>query len=292
MILVTTPTGDIGGRVLGRILAAGAAARVIARDPARLPDAVRARVEAIAGSHADPAVIARALDGAEAVFWLPPGAMDSPGPDAAYVGFSRGLCAALPSSGVAHVVGVSALGRGWSGPAGHVTASLRMDDMIAATGVHYRALACASLMDNILRQAGPIRDDGAFYGPTPPDLKLPHVARADVAAAAARLLLDRRWRGVRDLPLCGPEDLTHDEMAAIMSDALGRVVRYRQIPMAVFEATVRAAGATDAMTRAYVEMMAAKNAGMDMIAPPASRAETPTSFRRWCETELRPACAG
>ncbi|MBP2326895.1 hypothetical protein JOF56_007280 [Kibdelosporangium banguiense] len=47
---------------------------------------------------------------------------------------------------VVHVVGVSALGRGTpvGDRAGLVTASLAMDDLIASTGVAYRALACLS----------------------------------------------------------------------------------------------------------------------------------------------------
>ena len=291
MIVVTTPTGDIGARVLARVLDAGAEVRVIARDPSRLPDGLRGRVEVIEGSHADPQVIERALDGAERVFWLPPGRPDSPSAEAAYVEFSRAFCEALPSSTVTHVVGVSALGRGWPEPAGLVTASLAMDDRIAATGVGYRALACASLMDNVARQAVPIRDDGVFHAPTPGDLRLPHVAKADVAAVAARLLLAPDWQGVEEVPLLGPEDLAFDEMAAILSGVLGRPVRFQEMPMDRFEEMMRAIGASDGMARSYVEMLAAKNEGMDMMTRPAARHETLTTFRAWCEAELRPAIA-
>ena len=42
MIVITTPTGDIGRQVLDRVLDSGQAVRVIARDPSRLP-AARAR---------------------------------------------------------------------------------------------------------------------------------------------------------------------------------------------------------------------------------------------------------
>jgi hypothetical protein len=56
------------------------------------------------------------------------------------------------------VVGISALGRGVVANAGYVTASLAMDDLIAGTGVAYRALTMPSFMDNTLRQVEPIRD--------------------------------------------------------------------------------------------------------------------------------------
>ena len=292
MIVITTPTGDIGARVLARVLDAGAEVRVIARDPSALPGGVRDRVETVEGSHADRAVIDRALPGARAVFWLPPGSPSAPDAEAAYVGFSRAFCDALPSSGVGHVVGISALGRGWPRPAGQVTASVAADDMIGATGVAYRALACASLMDNLLRQADPIRETGTFYQPTPGGVRLPHVAKADVADVAARFLLDLDWEGVRDVPLHGPEDLAFEEMAAIMSDVLGRPIAFREMTMDQFEGMMRATGASEGMARAYAEMLTAKNDGMDAMAPPPHRRDTPTTFRRWCEAELRPAIGG
>ena len=291
MIVVTTPTGDIGARVLAHLLDAGEKVRVIARDPSRLPGGLGSRVEVVEGSHADAHVIERALDGAERVFWLPPGAPGEPSADAAYVEFSQAFRDALPSSTVTHVVSVSALGRGWPRPAGLVTASLAMDDMIAATGVAYRALNCASLMDNAARQAGSIRDDGVFHMPTPNDLRLPHVAKADVAAVAARLLFAPDWQGVAEVPLLGPEDLSFDEMAAILSEVLGRPVRFQQMPMDRFEEMMRASGASEGMARSYVDMLTAKNERMDMMNRTAARGETPTTFRAWCETELRPLIA-
>ena len=291
MIVVTTPTGDIGARVLAHVLDAGRKVRVITRGPSRLPAGLCARVEVVEGSHADPEVIGLALAGAEQVFWLPPSSPSEPSAEAAYVEFSRAFREALPSSGVTHVVGVSALGRGWPRPAGLVTASLAMDDMIGATGVSYRALACASLMDNVLRQAGPIREDGVFHAPTPGDLRLPHVAKADVAAVAARLVLAPDWQGVEEVPLHGPEDLCFDEMAATMTDVLGRPVRFQEMPMDRFEAMMRTTGASEGMARAYALMLTAKNEGMDTMARAATRDETPTTFRAWCEAELRPVVA-
>ena len=288
MILVTTPTGDFGARVLRRVLDAGRPVRVVLRDPSKLPDGVEGRVEVVEGSHADAGTIGRAPDGARGVFWLPPGPPDSPGPETAYPGFSRAFADALPGSTATHVVGVSALGRGWPTPSGHAAASVRMDDLIGATGVSYRALARASLMDNLARQAAPIRETGAFHQPTPGDLKLPHVAKADVAAVAARLLLDPDWRGVEDVPLRGPQDLSFDEMAAIMTEVLGRPVAFRAVPMEDFGPMMRSMGASEGMARAYVEMLTAKNEGMDTAGESGTRADTPTSFRQWCEDELRP----
>ncbi|MEM7711715.1 MAG: NAD(P)H-binding protein [Pseudomonadota bacterium] len=291
MILLTTPTGDIGARVLRHLLDADAQLRVVVRDPARLPPDVRDRVDIVRGSHADAATIGAALDGVSRVFWLPPGDPTAPDAQAAYVTFSKPFADALPASSVSHVVGVSALGRGWAKPAGLVSASLAMDDGIAATGVAYRGLACASLMDNLMRQLDALRS-GALYAPTPGDLPLPHVAKADVAAVASRLLLAPDWDGSQEVPLYGPEALSFDEIASILSNVLGHPVAFHEMPMDAFGAMLRSAGASEGMIRDYALMMTAKNEGMDAVPPGASTADTPTTFRTWTERELHPVLLG
>src|ERR1700752_1578076 len=120
MIVITTPTGQIGGQVLENLLGSSESLRVIVRDPSALPTDVRARVEVVEGSHGDPAVVNEAFAGADAVFWLAPPDPHAPSVEAAFVGFTRPPAEALKNQGVKRVVGVTALGRGtpWAGRAG------------------------------------------------------------------------------------------------------------------------------------------------------------------------------
>ena len=291
MIVITTPTGNIGSQVLANILDSAERIRVIARDPSKLSSQVPNRVEVVEGSHSDAAVVKKAFAGADRVFWLVPADPRAPSAEAAYLDFSRPACEALKTSGVKQVVGISALGRGWPKDAGHVTATLKMDDLIASTGVSYRALACASLMENFLRQAALIRDHGAFYWPTTADRKEPACATRDVAALAARLLLSRSWTGVESIPMLGPEDISFDEMMAIISDVIGKPVQYHLMAMDDLKAMMIKRGASEGMARAMVNMMTAKNEGMDHLVKrtPSSSSDTPTSFRRWSEEVLKPA---
>lgn len=292
MIVLTTPTGDIGSQVLRALLDGSPAEelRVIARDPARLPHAARDRVDVVTGSHGDPDVVDRAFAGADAVFWLVPPNPYAVTVDEAYCGFTRAAADAFARHGVGHVVGVSALGRGtaMAGRAGLVTASLAMDDLIAASGVAYRALANPSFMDNVLRQVDGIRQ-GVFTGTDAPDRRSPLVATRDIAAAAARLLADRSWSGVDSVAVLGPEDLSADDMAAIMSEVLERPVRYRQQSFEDLAATLTAAGVGEAFVAGMVDMMRAKNGGLDLGVPRTERTASPTTFRQWCTEVLKPA---
>ncbi len=203
MIVLTAPTGLIGHQVLKNVLDKGEPIRVIVRDASKLPAEVLKRVDVVQGSHADPAVAKRAFRDADAVFWLVPPDPKATSVEAAYVDFSRPACDAFRSEGVKYVVGVSSLGRGKAQAkrAGNITASLAMDDLIASAGVNYRALANSSFMDNILRQTATIKSNGFFSSPTPGDLKVATCATRDIAAIAAKMLIDRSWSGNGDFPV-------------------------------------------------------------------------------------------
>ena len=291
MIVITAPAGLIGHQVLRNVLGSGQPVRVIVRDPSGLPAQARGRVEVVPGSHGDFDVVDRAFAGADAVFWLVPPDPHAESAEAAYVDFTRPACDAFKRREVQRVVGISALGRGTAaaGHAGLVTASLAMDDLIAGSGVSYRALTMPSFMDNLLRQVPAIRDRGMFFTPVSGDRKLPSCATRDIAAAAARLLLDESWSGNGHVAVLGPEDLSFNDMAQIMSEVLGQPVRYQQIPPQALKDRLTGAGMSDAMAQATVDMMTAKNQGLDNAEPRTPESTTPTPFRQWCQEVLKPA---
>ncbi len=294
MIVITAPTGNIGRPLLSKLLesapAAGEELRVIVRDPARLPDAARGRVEVITGSHGDAMVLDRAFEGADAVFWLVPPDASLP-PHDGFSGFTRPAAKALAAHGVGHVVGVSALGRGTSlaDRAGLVTASLAMDDLIAGTGVAYRALANPSFFENLLEEVDSIRDKGVFTDVVDADRKAPLVAVADIAAVAAGLLLDRSWTGTGSVPVLGPQDLSPNDLARIMTEQLGRTVRYERQSLDELHTTLLGYGLDKEFVQGVVDMKRAKDQGLDAGVARTPDTGSPTSFEQWCAQTLMPA---
>jgi uncharacterized protein YbjT (DUF2867 family) len=291
MIVVTAPTGLIGHQVLENLLGSGEPVRVIVRDPSRLPAHTRERVEIVQGSHSDADVVDQAFAGADAVFWLVPPDPHAGSVEAAYVDFTRPACDTFKRHEVRRVVGISALGRGTAvaGHAGLVTASLAMDDLIASSGVSYRALTMPSFMDNLLRQTEPIKNRGVFGTPISGDRKLPSCATRDIATVAARLLLDNSWSGASHVAVLGPQDLSFNDMAQIMSEILGKPVRYQQISAQALKDRLTGAGMSDAMAQGTVDMMVAKDQGLDNAEPRTPESTTPTTFGQWCQETLKPA---
>lgn len=292
MIVVATPTGQIGSQVLDKVLDGGEEpVRVIARDPSHLGPQVHERVGVVQGSHGDPEIVAEAFAGADAVFWVVP-----PKPRAEdifdyYRGFTRPACEAMESRGVGRVVGVSSLGRGVADEGvGLVSAAYAMDEMIEGTGVGYRALRMPAFMEDMLNfHLGTIGSRGAFFGSQSGDRKTPVCATRDIAAAAARLLLDDSWGGQGSFPVLGPEDLSFDDMAQIMSEVLERPVRYEQLSSADHKAILMEHGMGEAYAQGIADNQAQADRGIYNAEPRTPESTTPTTFRRWCEEVLKPA---
>jgi len=292
MIVITAPTSQIGSKVVSAVLDADAPLRLIIRDPAKLPSIIRDRVEIIEGSHGDASIVDRAFEAADAVFWLAPPAWKQT-LEEAYIDFTRPAAAAIRRHAVARVLSVTALGRGtpWQDRAGPVTASIRMDDLLMESGAAFRGLAMPSFMENTARQAAVMKEKGMFFGPIRPDRKLPFTATRDMAAAAARLLVDHSWGGQNEAPLLGPEDMSFDDQAAIISEVTGRPVRYQQISFDQFKQQFLDRGASEPVAQGYVDMYRAKDEGLDNAAVRTPQNTGPTSFRALCEQSLKPLLA-
>jgi len=148
-----------------------------------------------------------------------------------------------------------------------------------------------AFMDNALQQVVAIRQ-GRMFGPTDADKKLPHTVTRDTGAAAALLLRDRSWTGQEDVPVLGPEELSYSDLAAIISEVIGREVSYQPVPFNAFKAQLMERDLTDAFAQGYINMLRAKNKGMDNVAPRSTAIIGATSFRQWAEEKLRPMVLG
>jgi uncharacterized protein YbjT (DUF2867 family) len=290
MIVITTPTGQIGHQIVNNILDSGKSIRVIARDPSRLDPKIRDRVEIVQGSHDDINVITKAFAGAESVFWLVPPNLSVEDAKQYYLDFTRPACEAIKSQGVKRVVGVSSLGRKVAENYGLVAAAYAMDELIESTGVSYRSLQMPAFMDDILSfNIGSILSQGAFFGSQSGDRKTPACATRDIAAVATKLLLDDSWSGQGSVPVLGPEDISFNDIAQILSEVLERPVRYQQISRADHKAALMQHGMGESYAQGIVDNQAQADRGIYNADPRTPQSSTPTSFRQWCEDTLKPA---
>ena len=91
------------------------------------------------------------------------------------------------------------------------------------------------------------------------------------------------------MPVLGPEELSYADLAAIVSDVIGREVHYEHQIYEAYKEVAMARGLTKAFAQGFVDMLRAKEEGMDNVASRATAIIGPTSFRQWVEEELKPA---
>ena len=288
MIVVTTPTGQIGHHVVRDLLGAGEPVRVIARDPGRLPQEVAERAEVVQGNHNDRDVTMAAFQGADAVFYVVPPDAATDDVRAHYRAFAQAAAAAITARSVRRVVAVSTLGRGYPKEAGHLSAALEAEPVLEGTGVHYRSLAMPFFMDNLMNQAAALKEHGTIHMPNSADQELLTIATPDIAGVAVRLLTDATWTGQEAVPVVGPDRLTPAQMAGVLSEVLGAPIRYQQTSIEEYAATLSQYGMSRAWVQGLADMAAAQNDGIYSHRQPGPETVGPTTFRAWAESVLKP----
>lgn len=288
MIVLTTPTGDIGSKVLAEILKSDEPIRVIVRDAAKLDDAIKNRVEVIEGSTDNKEVVTKAFENADAVFWVVPGDDNTDDLEAHYIRFNKVAAHAAKAQNVTRLVWVSTLGINLGETSGHLSAAKAGDVPLIETGIAARILDPATFMENYLRSVSSIKQQSVYYGVHTGDNVLHTVSTKDIAKNATELLLDHSWDGQEHVPLIGPDNLTPNQMAKVMSEVLGKPISYVQSDIEATRMRMMGFGMSEAAAGGLMDMAVAQSNGVYIAeAETAERAQT--SFRTWCETVLKPA---
>lgn len=283
MIVLTTPTGNIGSKVLGVLLSTPTLAeplRLIVRDPAKLPANLPASLEIVRGATDDPAALRRALRGADTLFWCQPDTPTAEDYLKAYDDWSRLACEAVDAAGVERVVAITGAGGEPSMPAGPATGLALIEKNLSESKAALRFLRCGSFFSNLLWQWDAVMRDGVFGYSMPGDVPSPQVATGDIARVAAGLLLDPTWTRRGSLSLLGPRDLSYNDIAAELSRRLGRPVRYEQMPADAYRELCIQGGLSPSAAQGLVDMFAYLAAGYRED-PRADHTLTPTTFGQW-----------
>ncbi|MBO2463248.1 SDR family oxidoreductase [Actinomadura violacea] len=222
MILITGAGGAVGSALLDELRAAGRPARAGYHTASKAERARAAGQEAVALDLGDPASLPPALRGVDEVFLL--GAM-SPH----QTRHELTMVEAAAAAGVRRVVKLSV----WRADE-ELTPIARLhrpvERALESSGLAYTFLRPNFYMQNFTRQmAASIRADGEF-AQLAAKAPISFVDVRDVARCAAGMFAgDSSESGVHDgrtYALTGPAALTYDQAAAVLSDELGRTIRY------------------------------------------------------------------
>ncbi|MEU1816962.1 NAD(P)H-binding protein [Streptomyces roseifaciens] len=285
-IVVTTPTGHVGSRVVRLLLQAGVRPRVLVRDPARLDEATRARVDVHRGDLTDAGFVREAVAGAGTVFWVDPTPHTAADPIGASLRTAAPLVEAARVGDVRRVVFLSSIGAEKRQGVGHIDALAGIEEQLDATGADVLHLRCAYFFTNLLFDLEGL-SRGVLTTAFDPGRPMPWVDPRDIGDVVAARLLSDAWQGRVVQAVHGPEDLTFGQVAQILTDALGYPIRLDPVSDSATRDALRAAG----LPPSAVEGIVGMTAGSRDLVPEQPRdllTTTPTRLGGWAHDRLRP----
>ena len=239
-VLVTGATGNVGREVAAQLAAAGASVRAFVRDPrtARLPEGAGAAQ----GDLSAPQTLERALAGVRAVFLIWP-FLATDGAPAVLAAIARAArrVVYLSSSAVGEDAGRQA------DPVSQLHAD--MERLIEDSGPEWTILRADTIASNALGWAGQVRAGDVVRGPRIAATAV--IDPRDVAAVAVRALAGDGYPGAR-LVLTGPQVLSRAEQVCMIAEAIGRPLRFEEVPVRVAREQMLADGRPPALVEALL----------------------------------------
>jgi uncharacterized protein YbjT (DUF2867 family) len=230
VVVVTGATGNQGGAVVKNLLERGHEVRAVTRttDSAKARELANAGVTLVRASLEDTAALTKALEGATSLF-----AMTTPFGGGTQAERRQGISAAnaAKAAGV-HLAFTSVGSANRQTGIPHFDSKYEVEKHIADIGVRATVLAPVYFMENLLFGREQLAK-GIYAAPLPPTRRLAQVAVANIGAVAVRLLEDpARFAGKR-FDLAGDE-LTGNDVIAVLSRVTRRPFTYYQVPLDVF----------------------------------------------------------
>ncbi|GAC1523040.1 MAG: SDR family oxidoreductase [Polyangiales bacterium] len=277
MILVLGSTGTVGGEVARQLIAAGEKPRLLVRDKGKAK-AFEGKAEIVEGDLDRPDTLAPAMKGIDKLFLLATGT-NMPELEAKAIDAAK-------KAGVKHVVKLSVISADTPQLAlakWHAQGEKHLVD----SGLAWTMIRPGNFHTNALGWASTIKSQGAFYQPTG-EGKWASVDPADIAAVAVKALTAPGHEG-KAYTLTGPESLTAAQYAAKLSTAIGKPVKFVDVPPAAAEDGMSKLGMPKPYVSALLELMAAMKAGhTDYVGDDVQKVlgRKATSFEDWAKKNL------
>ncbi|EMQ4857042.1 SDR family oxidoreductase [Morganella morganii] len=250
MIAITGATGLLGQHVIENLLQTVPAGQIVAivRNPAKGASLSRKGISVRQADYNDEASLIRALQGVEKLLLISSSEIGQ------RVTQHRNVINAAKSANVKFIAYTSLLHADTS-PLGLHTEHVETEKMLADSGILYTLLRNGWYTENYLASVPAALEHGVFIGAAG-DGKIASAARADYAAAAARVISEDGHAG-KVYELAGDEAWTLSDLAKELTEQSGKNVVYQNLSQADFVAALKNAGLPDELS----EMLADSDVG-------------------------------
>jgi uncharacterized protein YbjT (DUF2867 family) len=211
-------SGPVSQIFVDGFLGLGVEVRVLARNPERVAPR-HPEAEIVRGSMAEPADVARVMEGVDAAFVMTPmGMRNQPGPE---VEVARAVIEGAQASQVPHLVYTSVLGADRRRGVGILDAKLEIERMIEASGVPYSILRCGTYMEDIFDPNMKRLNEGTFFFPVNKNRRFMYTSQRDVPRFVVEELLKKSKALNRAFNFAAPGTWSVRDVERALSEASG-----------------------------------------------------------------------
>jgi uncharacterized protein YbjT (DUF2867 family) len=229
-VLVTGATGKQGGAVARALLARGHQVRAATRDPESEAAQIltRAGARLVEADFRKRDSLIASMQGTDAVFAMT--TFFEEGVDAE-IEQGKSLVEAAVAAAVPYVVYTSVAGADQKTGIPHFDSKYQVEKHLQASGLAYAVVAPVYFMENVyFPQALDGLRQGVYAAALPGDRQLEQIAVEDIGKFAA-LMIEQRDRFAGQRIDVASDELDGNEQADVLSEILGREVRYHEVPL-------------------------------------------------------------
>ena len=259
-ILITGANGNISSKAIKALQGSGHKLIGLVRDKGKAKDLEAMGVELRVGDLTHLRTVEKAFSGVDTAFLLaPPGEL-------APAQISNGLWGAR-QGGVKHVVRMSAVGAAHDAPTINSRFHALSDSELERSGLTYTILKPHFFTQNFMGMAKMIVDQGTIFFALG-DAKLPMIDVHDIAETVAKVLANPAPHAGKTYTLTGASAVGVADVAAALSKALGKEVKYQPVPVEAAVENMAKMGAGDYTQTALRDYFTAYSRGWESQVTP------------------------
>ena len=269
MYVVVGATGNTGSAVVETLLSRKQPVRIVVRSADKGAAWKAKGAEIAVASLDDVSALTKAFEGAKGVYLLVPPNYGA----AAWLADQRArmdrAAEAVKKSGISHVVFLSSVGGHIAEGTGPIKAARYGEQILGKSVSNLTVLRPSYFMDNW----APVLDVAKGQGLLPtfiaPQAMVPMISTRDIGRVGAEQLM-AGGKGKQIVELAGPEEYSPEQVAAALSQILGREVSAQHAPLSAVVPTFKSFGFSDEAAKMFEEMYTSFSTGAIGYEHPAS----------------------
>ena len=260
MFVVLGATGNTGSAVVETLLSRKQPVRIVVRSADKGAAWKAKGAEIAVASLDDVSALTKAFEGAKGVYLLVPPNYGA----AAWLVDQRArmdrVADAVKNSGIGHVVFLSSIGGHIAEGTGPIRAARYGEQVLGGAVKDLTILRPCYFMDNWAPVLGAAKGQGVLPTFIAPQAMVPMISTRDIGRVGAEQLI-AGGKGKQIVELAGPEEYSPEQVAAALSQILGREVSAQHAPLNAVVPTFKSFGFSDEAAKLFEEMYTSFSTG-------------------------------